>query len=86
MSICGNCYFILTLLGVRHETVAFFCTLNTVFDNKLRWDDNIGIIVKKCPQCLYFLRKLNPISVDKTILNMFYKSFSRAFFVFLFIC
>ena len=24
LSICGNCYFILTLLGIRHETVAFF--------------------------------------------------------------
>ena len=24
LSICGNCYFILTLLGVCHETVAFF--------------------------------------------------------------
>ena len=24
MSICGNCYFILTLLGVCHETVNFF--------------------------------------------------------------
>ena len=28
LSICGNCYFILTLLGVCHETVAFFCHLN----------------------------------------------------------
>ena len=27
LSICGNCYFILTLLGIRHETVAFFCPL-----------------------------------------------------------
>ena len=41
--------------------------LGTLFDNKLRWDDNTGIIVKKCQQRLYFLRKVNSISVDKTI-------------------
>ena len=29
LSICGNCFFILTLLGVCHETVAFFCPLTT---------------------------------------------------------
>ena len=28
MSICGNCYFILTLLGVCHETVNLFFPLN----------------------------------------------------------
>ena len=27
LSICGNCYFILTLLGVCHETVAFYCPI-----------------------------------------------------------
>ena len=30
MSICGNCYFILTLLGVCHETVTFLCPLTDV--------------------------------------------------------
>ena len=28
-SICGNCFFILTLLGVCHATVAMFCPLIT---------------------------------------------------------
>ena len=30
LSICGNCYFILTLLGVCHETVNFVLPLNLV--------------------------------------------------------
>ena len=54
----------------------------TVFDNKLRWDDNI---VKKCQQRMYFLRKLNSIYVDKTILNMFYKSVMERVLCFSFI-
>ena len=57
------------------EIVTKYKYLGTVFDIKLRWDDNTEAIVKKCLQRLYFLRKLNSFSVDKTILNMFYKSF-----------
>ena len=30
LSICGNCYFILTLLGVCHVKVNFVCPLNTI--------------------------------------------------------
>ena len=54
------------------ENVTKYKYLGTVFDNKVRWDDNTGIIVKKCQQRLHFRRKLNSFSVDKTILNMFY--------------
>ena len=32
LSICGNCYFILTLLGVCHETVNFVLPLRSVSD------------------------------------------------------
>ena len=41
--------------------------LGTVFDDKLRWEVNTRISVKKCQQHRYFLRKLNKFSVDKTI-------------------
>ena len=40
--------------------------LGTMFDNKLRWGDNtqnIALIVHKCQQRLYFLRKVNKFSV-----------------------
>ena len=33
LSICGNCFFILTLLGVCHETVAVFFPLNCCLSN-----------------------------------------------------
>ena len=49
------------------EIVAKHKYLARVFDNTLRWDHNTGIIVNKCQQCLYFLRKLNKFSVDKAI-------------------
>ena len=49
------------------EIVTKYTYLGTVFDNKVRYDDNTEVIVKKCQQRLYFLRKLNSFSVDKTI-------------------
>ena len=36
LSICGNCYFILTLLGVCHETVNFFCLLTIIFETSMQ--------------------------------------------------
>ena len=68
------------------EIVTKYKYLGTVFDNKLRWDDNTEVIVKKCQQRLYFLRKLNLFSVDKTILNLFYKSFIESVLCSSFIC
>ena len=58
------------------EIVTKYKYLGTVFDIKLRWDDNTEAIVKKCLQRLYFLRKLNSFSVDKNnlkpVLQVFY--------------
>ena len=70
-----------TIRDQEVEIVTKYKYLGTVFDNKLRWDDNTEVIVKKYQQRLYFLRKLNSFSVDKTILNLFYKSFIECFFV-----
>ena len=62
-----------TIHDQKVEIVTKYKYLGTVFDNKLRWDDNTEVIVKKCQQRLYFLRKLNSFCVDKTMLNLFYK-------------
>ena len=43
----------------------------TIFDDKLKWDDNTEEIVKKGQQRLYFLRKLNYFSVDQKSFNSF---------------
>ena len=68
------------------EIVTKYKYLGTVFDNKLRWDDNTEVIIKKCQQRLYFLRKLNSFSIDNTILNLFYKSFIESVLCSSFIC
>ena len=41
--------------------------LSTIFDDKLKWDDNTEEIVKKGQQLLNLLRKLNYFSVDQKI-------------------
>ena len=46
--------------------------LGTIFDDKLKWDDNTEEIVKKGLQRLYLLRKLNYFSVDQKILTLFF--------------
>ena len=43
----------------------------TIFDHKLKWDDNTEETVKKGQQLLYLLRKLYYFSVDQKILTLF---------------
>ena len=57
------------------EIVSKYKYGGTIFDDKLKWDDNTEEIVKKGQQQLYLLQKLNYFSVDQKILTLFYKSF-----------
>ena len=68
------------------EIVSKYKYLGTVFDDKLKWDDNTEEIVKKGQQQLYQLRKLNYFSVEQKILTLFYKSFIESVLSFSFIC
>ena len=68
------------------EIVSKYRYLGTIFDDKLKWDDNTEEIVKKGQQRLYLLRKLNYFSVDQKILTLFYKSFVESVLSFSFIC
>ena len=54
------------------EIVGKYKYLGTIFDDKLKWDDNTKGIVKKGQQRLYLLRKLNYFSVDQKILTLFF--------------
>ena len=54
------------------EIVSNYKYLGTIFDDKLKWDDNTEEIVKKGQQRLYLLRKLNYFSVDQKILTFFF--------------
>ena len=59
---------------------------DTIFDDKLKWDDNAEEIVKKGQQRLCLLRKLNYFSADQKILTLFYKSFIESVLSFSFTC
>ena len=67
-------------------SVSKYKYLGTIFDDKLKWDDNTEVIVKKGQQRLYLLRKLNYFSVDQNILTLFYKSFIESVLSFSFMC
>ena len=54
------------------EIVSKYKYLGTIFDDKLKWDDNTEEIVKKGQQRLYLLRKLNYFSVDQKILTFIF--------------
>ena len=56
------------------EIVESYKYLGTVIDNKLSWADQCKTIYSKSQQRMYFLRKLKSFHVDRTILNLFYKS------------
>ena len=77
------------MCGVRArkiDSVTEYKYLGTIFTDKLNWDKNTDAIAKKGQQRLYFLRKLNSFSVDKTVMNLFYKSFIESILTFSFIC
>ena len=68
------------------EMASKYKYLGIIFDNKLKWDDNIEAIVKKGRQRLYFVRTLNSFLVDRTILTLFYKSFIESVLTFSLSC
>ena len=72
--------------GKEVQIVSTYKYLGTVFDDKLTWDENTNAVIKKCNQRLYFLRKLNSFSVDKSILKLFYSSFIESVLTFSFVC
>ena len=74
------------MLNNEVEIVSKYKYRRTIFDDKLKWDDNTEEIVKKGQQLLYLSRKLNYFSVDQKILTLFYKSFIESVLYFSFIC
>jgi len=49
--------------------------LGTIIDKRLRFDLNTEAICKKGQQRLYCLRKLRSFNIDKTLMELFYKSY-----------
>ncbi len=62
--------------GVGIESIEQYMYLDTVLDNKLSFSPNTEVLCKRGQQRLYCLRKLRSFNVDKTLMCMFYRSYS----------
>ena len=82
----GGCRTATTIHGQPVEVVQEYKYLGTVMDDKLRFDSNTEVILKKCQQRQYFLRKLYSFGVSRKILNIFYTSFIESILTFSSIC
>jgi DUF917 family protein len=57
-----------------HQIVKEYKCLGTIIDDNLKGSSNVKNMCKKANQRVYFQRKLKDVNMDKTILNLFYKS------------
>ncbi len=60
--------------------------LGTIIDNRLKFDQNTDVIIKKSNQRLYVLRKLNSFNIQGVILSTFYNLIVESVLSFSFIC
>ncbi len=61
--------------GEKVECLDSYKYLGTTIDNRLCFDVNSGVLCKKGHQRLYCLRKLRSFNVDRTMMELFYKSY-----------
>ena len=60
LSICGNCYFILTLLGVCHVKVNFVCPLNHAVTGVIHYlVGTVMVLFTMCTVCLRVVYDFN---------------------------
>ena len=64
----------LRIKGKEIEIVNDYKYLGTVIDNKLSWSKQCQTTTAKSQQRMYFLRKLRSFHVDRTIMQLFYRS------------
>ena len=64
--------------GLPHELVHTFKVLGLTLNDKLKWQENIEIMVKKAAKCLYILGVLSRINVPSADLLTIYFSLVRS--------
>ena len=76
----------LFLHGKEVQQVGEYKYLGTTITNTLDWTENCNALTKKGNQRLYFLRKLNNLNIDRTILVLFYQSLIQSLLTFNLVC
>ena len=62
------------------------CYPSMSITNTLDWTENVNSLTKKGNQRLYFLRKLNNLNIDRTILVLFCQSLIQSLLTFNLVC
>ena len=68
--------------GTDIEIVKSYKYLGTTVDSKLSWTEECRSVISKARTRMYFLRKLRSLHIDRTILNLFYKSLVESIVLF----
>ncbi|KAK0133579.1 hypothetical protein N1851_030905 [Merluccius polli] len=59
--------------GAAVEMLSTWKYLGLLISNDLTWATNTASIIKKAPQCLYFLRRLKRAGLSPAVLNSIYR-------------
>ena len=70
----------LKIKGEEVERVNSYKYLGMLLTNTITWDEHVNMLVRKCQQRMYFLRKLHRFNVSGKILHMFYRSTIESIF------
>ena len=76
----------LFLHGKEVEQVGEYKYLGTTITKTLDWTVNVNSLTKKGNQRLYFLRRLNKLHIDRSIMVLFYQSLIQSLLTFNLVC
>lgn len=60
--------------GEHGNTVKEYKYLGTIMDNKFNLNKNAEAVFSKVNSRIYFVRKLNKLKIDNTIINLFHSA------------
>lgn len=63
----------MTINNQTIQIVESYKYLGVHLDNKLKWKDNTGVLLKKAESRLFFLRKLRSLDISPRLLGVVYE-------------
>ena len=77
---------VLNINDEQVERVQCYKYLGVMIDENLNFDKNANYVNKKCQSRIYLLQKLRKLNVNKSVLQLFYRSFTESILTYSFIC